>query len=25
MLFVGCSSEVAMLYEKGREVTAALR
>jgi len=25
MLFVGCGSEVSMLYEKGREVVAALR
>lgn len=25
MLFVGCSSETAMLYERGREITAALR
>jgi 2-dehydro-3-deoxyglucarate aldolase/4-hydroxy-2-oxoheptanedioate aldolase len=25
MLFVGCGSEVAMLYEKGREVITALR
>lgn len=25
MLFVGCSSETAMLYERGREITTALR
>jgi len=25
MLFLGCSNEVAMLYEKGKEITAALR
>lgn len=25
MLFVGCGSEISMLYERGKEVTAALR
>jgi 2-dehydro-3-deoxyglucarate aldolase/4-hydroxy-2-oxoheptanedioate aldolase len=25
MLFLGCSSEVAMMYERGQEITAALK
>ena len=25
MLFVGCSSEVQMMFERGKEITAALR